>query len=162
MAKIKINIYDNEFEVSAPYAEGHTLSEIEANVLNRVRAENISNNQRAHVKAAIDGKDGAKSLDEVKADFAAYDKAYVFNMVAARGSRTSMTPLERECTRIAKAWLVQKLRESSTTLKAYTEANGKEAVDAKVAEVAGNDQIVKMAKANLKRAENEPELEVAL
>ena len=69
MAESKtINIYDEEFTVSTPYAEGHVITAAEAKALNQVRAENIANNFRAKIKAAKE--DG--TLDKVRADLATY------------------------------------------------------------------------------------------
>ena len=45
-----ISISGQAFDVSTPYAAGHTLTEAEAKVLNQTRAENIGNNfRRGHV-----------------------------------------------------------------------------------------------------------------
>lgn len=161
MAK-EISILDEKFEVSEPYAEGHTLTEIEAKVLNQVRAENIGNNFRAKIKASKEGKEGAKSMDEIRQEFQEYDSEYQFSVGAARGSRSTMSPLEKECQRVAKAWLVNHLRSKDTTFKAYEESVGKEAAKEKISEIAEQEPIVKMAKENLKRKEKQADLDLAV
>lgn len=158
----EISIFDQAISVRAPFAEGHTLSAIEAGVLNRVRAENVANNKRKRVKEAVEGGDDAPTMEEVLAEIKEYDKDYEFGAAATRTSRKSMTPLEVEANRLAAAKLLSLLRDAGKSKKAYTEEVGKEAVDAKIAEIASNDAIVAMAKANLKQAEKAPEVEVSL
>lgn len=155
-----INIHGEAFEVSTPYAEGHTITAAEAKALNQVRAENIANNVRKAVKAALESENPEEALAQVHAAFAEYDKNYEFTLASARGSRSTMTPLEKEALKVAKAWLVQKLREAGTTLKAYTEANGKDAVQAKIAEIAEVEAIQKLAKKNLRDAEKAAEMQI--
>lgn len=156
-----IYIQKQPFNVSEPYAAGHTLTEIEAKVLNQVRAENISNNFRKAVADAVAGKEGAKNLDEVQKDFAEYDSTYNFTAVR-RSAGPRLSPLEAECVRVAKQWLGSKLKELGKTFKTYIEENGKEAVDAKIAEVATNEAIVAIAKKNLANASKAPDLGVAI
>jgi len=155
-----INIHGEAFEVSTPYSEGHQITAAEAKALNQVRAENIANNVRKAVKAALESENPDAAMAEVRKAFAEYDKNYEFTLASARGSRSTMTPLEKECHRVAKAWLVQKLREAGTTLKTYTEEHGKDAVAAKIAEVAEAEPIIKLAKKNLKEAEKAAEMQI--
>lgn len=147
-----ISIHGVEVGVTAPYAAGHTITEAEAKALNQTRAENIANNFRARVKAAKEGAEGAESLDKVLADLATYDSEYQFSLAAAGGSRSSLTPLEKESRRVAKNWLVSKLKESNTTLKAYTEKNSADYVASKILEIAGTEGIQAQAKKNLASA----------
>ena len=46
MTSKTITILGEKFEITAPYAEGQTLTAVEARVLNQTRAENIGNNLR--------------------------------------------------------------------------------------------------------------------
>src|SRR6478609_8765839 len=100
-----ISIAGQAFEVSAPYAAGHTLNEAEAKVLNQTRAENIGNNFRADVKKAVDSGD-ASALEQVKAALAEYDSTYQFSMTQAR---TPIDPIEAEAIRIAKEFVKAKI-----------------------------------------------------
>lgn len=153
MSTKTIQIAGVEVTVSTPYAEGQTINEHEARALNQTRAENIGNNFRAAIKAAIEGKEGAKPLETVLAELAEYDKNYVFS--AGRvGGGSSMTPLEKMKLKLARNWLVAKLKaEKSMTLKAYTEEVGEAQVESILEKVMETDQIEKLAKEELKRQE---------
>ena len=137
-----IMIYENEFTVPQPYAEGHTLSAVEAKVLNQCFAENIANNQRKNIKAAIDGGEDAPTMEQAVAAFNEYAKGYEFTEAAAGGSRTTMTPVEREAKRIAKELVKEKLAEKGKKLKDLS----KEDLDAAVARFAEHEQVQKVAK----------------
>lgn len=151
-SNMTISIYKTPFDLRAPYAEGSVLTAIEAKQLNQVRAENISNNFRKKVDEALKAEDADAALDAVRAEIAAYDAEYAFTSV--RRSATARTPLEAECIRQARAWLVQKLKSTDfKTLKAYTDAKGAEFVEAKIEEIADSEAIVKLAKQAIKDAE---------
>ena len=148
-----IKIYDNEFEVPDTYAEGHTLSAIEAKVLNRVKAENIANNQRKFIKEAIDGEGVNKAVID---NFNEYATGYIFSEAAAGSSRSTMTPLEKEAKKIATA-LVNKHLSSTGRKKADVD---KDAYDEQVAAVAASDKVQKAAKRRVKEMEEMAELEL--
>lgn len=139
-----IRIYDNEFEVPQPYSEGHTLSAIEAKVLNQCFAENIGNNQRAAIKKAID----EGTLDQARKDFATYAEGYQFTEAAAGGSRQTMTPEEKEAKKIATALVMGELKKQGKTKKEVD----KDAFDAEVARVAQIDKVIAAAKKRVKDA----------
>ena len=145
----KIRIYETEFSVPQPYAEGQSLSAIEAKVLNQCFAENIANNQRKFVKAAMDGGDDAPTMDEVVAGFAEYAAAYEFSEAAAGGSRSTKTPLEREAEKIAKQLVNKKLRDSKRTKKDVSDDD----YAAAVAKLAEDDKVLKIAKRRVKENE---------
>jgi len=133
------------FEVSAPYAEGHTVTEAEAKALNQMRKENIGNNVR---KAIKDLKGDAESFTDEQAAEAANivaekDASYEFTLSAARGS--SKDPLEVMATRLAREYVNGQIQAKGETVKAYKEAN-EERYDELVAQVAENPQIVELAK----------------
>lgn len=161
MAQKTIFIQKQPFPVTEPYSAGHVLTEIEAKVLNQVRAENIGNNFRKAVADALAGKEGAKTMDEVAKEFAEYDASYNFTAVR-RSAGPRLSPLDAECLRLAKAWMVSKLKEMGKTFKAYVDENSKEVVDAKLAEVAATEAIVALAKKNLANQSKAPDLGVAL
>jgi hypothetical protein len=155
-----ISIFDQTVRVPNLYAEGHTLSAIEAKVLNRCRAENVANNRRKFIKEAIDSGD-ANAIAEAVAEAEAYALEYAFSEASTGGStRTKLSPLEAECRRLAKGQVAK-----------YLAANNKKKADvdpdkyeAEVARVSQMDAIVKLAKKNLKELEaavGELDLDVA-
>lgn len=139
-----ISISGEAFEVSAPYAAGHTLNEAEAKVLNQTRAENIGNNFRADVKKALESGDPA-AIATVRSALAEYDSAYQFSMTQAR---TPIDPIEAEAFKIAKEVVKARIAEKfGLTLKKYNEIEGNEAkYEAAVEKVAGQEDTLKLAK----------------
>lgn len=90
-----IKIDSKAFTIETPYAAGHTLTEIEAKVLNRTFAENVGNNMRKTVKE-YKGTD-----DELAAEVAKYAAEYSFAERAAAGSSgPRLDPVEREATNL--------------------------------------------------------------
>lgn len=136
-----ISISGQAFEVSAPYAAGHVLTEAEAKVLNQTRAENIGNNFRAQVKKALE--DG--TIDAVKSAIADYDSKYEFSMTVAR---QPIDPIEAEAFRIAKEIVKAKIADKyGVSLKKYFETEGNEAkYEAAVEKLAGQEDTLKEAK----------------
>lgn len=144
--------------VATPYAPGHVITEAEAKALNQVRAENIGNNSRKQLQELIEAAGGADAItDAVRAAAQAIvterDANYEFTLASVGAGRAPVDPLDKECLAVAKSWLMGKLKEAGTTLKAYTEKNGEEAVKAKLAEVAAHPDVIKLAKKNLKDRE---------
>lgn len=144
---LSLSIYGLVFDVTAPYAEGHVLNAAEAKTLNQVRKENIGNNVR---KRIADLKGEAETFTEEQAAEAAsivaeVDTNYEFTLSSARGT-TSRDPLDVMCTKLAREWIAQQLREKGTTVKAYKEDKGEDTYNEKVAEVAEHPQIVALAK----------------
>lgn len=139
-----ISISGQAFEVSTPYAAGHTLTEAEAKVLNQTRAENIGNNFRADVKKALESGNPA-DIEAVKAKLAEYDAAYQFSMTQAR---TPIDPIEAEAIRIAKEIVKSKIVEKyGVSLKKYFETEGnEEKYEAAVEKLAGQEDTLKEAK----------------
>jgi len=131
-------IAGEEFEVTQPYAAGHTLTEIEAKVLNQVRSENIANNMRKAVKEAIENG----TLDQVRAVVTEYDAQYEFTTPSEGGGR-KLDPVEREANNIARAAIREKLAESGRKLKDVDPEKLEAAVDALIE---SNPDIMKLAK----------------
>lgn len=147
----EISIHDQTFQVSAPYAEGHTLTAIEAKVLNQVRAENVANNFRKRVKAAVEGtpmKEGGEveSLDAVKAAFAEYDSKYTFAMPGSGARSEPIDPVEREARKIARQAIKDALAAQGRKLKEIDEDTLEAAID----RAAEQEDIVKEAKRRVK------------
>lgn len=157
----QILIAKTPFTVSEPYAEGHVLTEMEARVLNQVRAENIGNNFRKAVDDCLKGVANAKSMETIQAEFAEYDKTYSFTAVR-RTAAARLSPLDAEALRLAKAWIVGQLKAANKTLKAYVDEKGKDAFEAKMAEVAATADIQALAKKNLANQTKTPDLGIGL
>lgn len=144
----RTKIIDGEaFEVTAPYEAGHTLTEIEAKVLNQVRSENIGNNLRQQIK---DAKEAGKTIDELRALVAAYDSEYVFTTPGAGGGSRSLDPVEREARAIARDYIKGKLAETGCKLtkapEGYTDEEWKAKVEENVEKVASNEKVLAEAK----------------
>lgn len=135
-------------EVSAPYAEGQTITAAEAKALNQTRAENVRNNCAKQIKELLEGANGDVEAvaKQAQALVSEYDKSYEFTLASVGGGRPKLDPLEKEAYGIARDFLVSKIKEAGMTLKAYTEKNGEEAVKAKIEELAEHPEIVKAAK----------------
>lgn len=139
MAETKeITIAGTVFPVTQPYAAGHVLTEAEAKALNQVRAENVRNNTASAVKKAAEE---GKAADEIAKIVADYDASYEFNVRTAGPARV-VDPLERECRAIAKALLMQKLKDNGVKAK----DQDKEELEAKIAEWARHPKVVAAAK----------------
>jgi hypothetical protein len=96
-----LTIYDIDFQVEQPYAEGHVINAHEARALNQTRGENISNNFRSEVKKVTDlaeGPDREAKIADLKKRFAEYEADYSF---ATGGGRIS-DPIERRARQMIK------------------------------------------------------------
>lgn len=138
-----------EFDITLPYAEGHTVNAAEAKALNQVRAENIGNNTRAKIKEM---KTAGKSEDEIKAYVAKVDAEYVLTLAGVSAAR-KLDPVEREAIKIARELLKAHLGESGRKITVAPEGMTKEEwedkVSAEVERIAGLDDVVKAAKKNV-------------
>jgi hypothetical protein len=155
-----ISISGVPFEINTPYTEGHTISAIEAKVLNQTRAENIGNNFRTAVKEALAKEEGPareEALNKVLADLQTYDAAYVFS--ASGNARTPIDPVEAEAIRIAKEIVKYAITEKyNITLKAYFATEGNEAkYDAAVEKKAVQDDVLKLARKRVADKKKLPE-----
>jgi hypothetical protein len=155
-----ISIHDQIFSVSAPYAEGMTISAVEAKVLNQTRAENIANNFRKKVKAALEGtplKEGDEPLtmDTVAREMAEYDAAYNFSMPSA--GREPVDPVEREAIKIAKQAIRDALSAAGKKVKDIPE----DKFDAAVELAAQREDIVKEAQRRVKAQKKSAETALA-
>lgn len=105
MTSKTITILGEKFEITAPYAEGQTLTAVEARVLNQTRAENIGNNLRKVVKEAQEKND----LSGVAEKVAAFDAEYTFSMPGQSAPRI-VDPVEREALKLAREYVGNKLK----------------------------------------------------
>lgn len=141
----KISISGETFEVNEPYSEGHTITAIEAKVLNQTRAENIGNNFRADVKKA---RENGQDLTELRAKLAEYDDQYTFSMGGS--IRQPVDPVEREARKIARDAIKAQLASEGRKIKDVDP----ERLEAAIDQVAVQDDVLKLAKkrvADLKR-----------
>lgn len=94
--------------VPAPYGEGYTLSQAEADMLNQTFAENISNNMRSKVEQ--DGR--ALSLEEFQALVDEYVTKYEpgVRQGGAGGGARALTPIEQEVRSLATSKLKEILK----------------------------------------------------
>lgn len=139
------------FEVSAPYNEGHSVTAKEAEVLNRVRAENIGNNMRGQVNEAL-GEADSDTLDEkqhkaMQDAVTEYDNIYSFSMTR---TRAATNPLDAERKRIAVKAIKDQCAAQNMTVKEYKEKIGSiEKYNAKVQEVMDMPRVIEIAKQNI-------------
>lgn len=136
------------FEVAAPYAAGHAITEAEAKALNQMRKENIGNNVR---KAIKDLKGDAEGFTEEQAAQAASivaekDANYEFTLSSARG--TSKDPLEVMAVRLAREAVNAEIQRKGLTVKAYKEEKG-DRYEELVAQVSEKPEIIELAKQRL-------------
>ena len=125
------SIYGIKFELSAPYSEGHALTEAEANVLNQVRRENIANNMRGKIKDVIEQAGGELSDEQVTAlqsKMTEYDGSYVIELRQPAAPRVT-DPVEKEARKLAKQGLRGALAEKFSS-KAITAALAGKTADA--------------------------------
>ena len=126
------------FSYSARYAEGHPLTQVEANALNQLMGENLRNNFASQIKKAVDAqpKDEAGNpvplspdqIAKLQSDFAAYAASYEFS--AARGPRSVVDPVEREARKMAKTILLNQLKAKGIDVKSLAEGKLDELIDA--------------------------------
>jgi hypothetical protein len=151
-----IKIQDIQFTLEDRYAEGHTLTANEALQLNQVRAENIGNNLRSKIKAALALEDEAAkatAMEAVRAEFDEYAKSYEFGATVRRSATVQQSPLEKAAEKLAKAVLIANLKASNITFKAYVADKGQEYVDAKIDEISAMEEIQAEAKKAVKESE---------
>ena len=158
-ASVALSILDTDgFTVTLPYLAGHSINEAEAKVLNQTRKENLGNNFRPKVRAYQDavaeGKDPEVSLEQLIADFAKLDAEYVFTIANVAAS-AKLTPEEREARNLAKEYVKNALEEMGlkigTPPEGHTEESWKDTVEANVTEIAGTDEIKKLAAETVKK-----------
>jgi hypothetical protein len=127
---MKIRIRQYAFEISTPYSSGHVLTDLEAQALNALRAENIRNNMSKVVQRELNCLGEGEALpSEVLADLTAritnYDKVYSFS---PRFAAASPALFEAACIEIADA-----LQRDPSDEVVRTEASKRLAARARVA-----------------------------
>lgn len=151
-------ISGQSFEIMTPYAAGHTLTEVEAKVLNQTRVENVRNNVAKAVKEAYDSGD-AQKIDEVRAQVAVYDAEYVFSAGGGRGEGATvrLDPIEREARKLAKSILANELAKRglkfATPPEGTSEEDWKAKMEANLSKIAGTPEVLKAAEKAVKQAQ---------
>lgn len=139
-------IEGKNFEISQPYQEGHTISAIEARVLNQTRSENIGNNVRAKLKAAIEEGQGDDALAALVAEV---DSAYEFTAAGTRAA-AKLDPYEREARKMARELLRAHLAESGRKLTVapdgVTQEEWDEKIEAELDRISTIDSVIDAAK----------------
>lgn len=148
----EITIAEKPFAVLQPYVAGHVVTEAEAKALNQTRAENIRNNMASKVKAAYAGtaKEGEPTAETITQFVADYDAAYVFTLASVGGGARKTDPIEVEALKIARGMFADFCSGKSLTVKAVKEKIGEEAYNAKLAQLAEQDGVVKEATRRVK------------
>lgn len=151
-----------EFTISQPYDEGHVCTAAEAKALNQTRSENIGNNMRKAVEAALEAQDkGDKSLiNAIHAEVAKYDSEYAFTLANVGASRR-LDPVEREARSIArealKAHLSKTGRKIGVVPDGETEETWGEKVEANIDAIAAREDVVKEAKKRIAAKQKQTE-----
>lgn len=150
-----ITIGGEQFTISAPYAEGQTISAAEARSLNQTRAENIGNNLRKLIKEAVEAGDRAKA----EAAVAEADANYSFAMPGQSAPRI-VDPVEKEAHKLAREFVAAKLSAIGLKLSGIhpdyaslpeeeAKAKSKERFDVAIGKAAADESILALAKKNV-------------
>lgn len=148
-----IKIGDDNFTVTLPYAEGHSLNAAEASVLNQTRVENVRNNlnsklkamKEAHEKTApgtpfpgvdvdagiTDGDDKGKTLRQL---LQGYSDIYEFGVRNIK-SAEPVDPVEREAFKLARETIGAQLKANNIKVKDLDP----DAYEQAIAALAGSD-----------------------
>lgn len=112
---MQIKMKGYSFDLTEPFAEGSLLTKGEAQAMNRLRAENISNNLRPLVTDAIAGLPegeliSAPLLVEIQSKLTNYDLSYQF--LEQHQPRARVGDIEAEAWQLAAARVDSQIRES--------------------------------------------------
>lgn len=138
-----------EFEISQPYAEGHSCTAAEARALNQTRSENIGNNARAKIKEMLEK---SESEDAIREFVAGLDANYIFTLAGVSASR-KLDPVEREANKLARELLKDHLATTGRKLTkapdGMTDEEWDDKVAAQIEQIATNPEVLKAAKKNV-------------
>jgi hypothetical protein len=99
--------------VEQPYAEGHVLTQLEAEKLNHIFADNIRTSLMSKLKRADDGI----SANDLELEFQNYANNYSF---APRSTKTAADPVAKEANKIAKEQVFSAIRKKGGNPADYT------------------------------------------
>lgn len=148
MPEQNITIQGEAFVLKAPYEPGHTLTEVEAKVLNRTWCENVANNCRKVVKEGADEANTEVTIEAARKKVAEYAAKYEFSLAAAGGSRASLTPEQKEARKMAREFIMAKLKKEKRKYKDESDES-KENIEAKIIEISEREAVLKAAKKRL-------------
>lgn len=111
-----IGIQSLEFEVPAPFVEGHQLRANEAAVLNQTYAENLRNNFAPQVKQALT-EDGPLDVAALQSKLNEYVLTYDFGVRRGSGRSTVRDPVTKEAFKLAREAVTTALRKKGITSK---------------------------------------------
>lgn len=116
----QITIQGHTFNVPAPYAAGHVLTENEASALNGLLHENLRNNFAGKVKKA--SEDGATpDVEALQTELDEYAASYEFGVRRlGGGGGVKLDPVAREAVNLAKAAIYKALKAAGKSRKDYT------------------------------------------
>lgn len=111
----KITIGGHQFEVAAPYSEGHELNANEAAALNQTWRENIRNNMAARLKEHLDKGGSAEDFQEVITQYA---NDYEFG-VRTGGGGGPRDPVRTEAMNMARQIIRNAIKQQGGNVKDY-------------------------------------------
>lgn len=131
----EITIQGFPFEVPTPFAEGHVLTETEAQVLNQTLAENLRNNFGAQIKkskeeAEAEGNRYEPDLAALQSAFQDYIAEYEFGAKRGGGGGVQLDPVERKARNLASAAIKRAVQAKGLKIKDVGTEKIKELADA--------------------------------
>lgn len=116
-----VTIQGFSLDVPAPFAEGHTLTEVEAGVLNQTLAENLRNNFGSQIKksreeAEADGNKYEPKPEELQKALNDYVAEYEFG-AKRTGSGVTIDPVERKARSMAKEVIKRAIMNKGAKIK---------------------------------------------
>jgi hypothetical protein len=122
----KIKAQGHIVSVPEPFAEGHSVSVAEANVLNQVFAENLRNNIATKIKAAAEAGEPL-SDEQVQELFTEYATQYEFGI---RSVAEPVDPVEKEARSLARTAVNAALRKQNIKVSDLEDGKHDELIDA--------------------------------
>lgn len=156
----EVTIQGNQFNVPAPFAEGHPCTANEAAALNQLLAENVRNNFSKRVKETVEAGGDIASLQKELDNYVA---EYEFGVRrSAGGGRAPVDPVEKEALNLATERVKDSLREKGYKVSDIGNAKIKElAADAVEKYPHFRDQAKKIVKERSKIGSDALELDLS-
>ena len=118
-----VTIQGKNFNIPAPYAEGHALTAAEASAVNQLYAENIRNNFAAKIKKAEEEKKDAPG----QAELDSYCSTYQFGFRSA--GQPKLDPITSEARKLAKVAVTDSLKKKNVKIKDMEEGQFEALID---------------------------------
>ena len=115
----QITVQGFNLQAPAPYAEGHTLTETEAAVLNQTLAENLRNNFGSQIKKTRDEveADGGQYSPDTKELQKAFDDYIAEYEFGAKRTGGAIDPTERKARAMAKDVIKRAIQNKGAKIK---------------------------------------------